>query len=326
MSLSKEKVSPEAQVQTTIDQIKKNLKQNPDPKNFDEILIKNLEMFMKNENFFSLPAALIGRVLKNANRILTPEEANRALKLHIKFLGESGIGLLMFLNCGNISGGEALEALKGIEGFPIITQLCTQPFLAPPPPKSLHVQELEEDIEKLKGTILSQYERYQRNTILAEDLTKEVTKLEAYKKRNPHWVNEFKILKEKYKEVKTYNQTLKADNTKWREAAFTKPLVKPKNFIDDIFRATEAGDIASVEYLVESNPKLCNLKQDDEILQTWTPLLIALKNNNFDLIKILVEHGADVNIRTNHGTPLFYASKFGTVTYQYLIDHGATRE
>lgn len=326
MSFSKNQLTAAQKVQQTIDQIKESMKQNPDPKSFDAKIIKSLELYLQNEEFFSLPTKLIGRVLREANRILTPAEANRALKLHLKYQGPPGLGLLMLLNCGTISGGEVLEALEGIEGFPLITQLLTQPFLDPAPPKNLRVQGLEAENEKLKQTISNQYRKYQLNTVEIENLEKDAVKIDAYKKRNPTWIAEFKILKEKWIEVKTENEYLKKENTKWKELAFTKPLEKPKNFIPDIFKAVEAEDLASVEYLVKSDPKQANLQQDDEMLAEWTPLLIACKIGNLDMVKILVEAGADVNFKSSHGSPKFYASKYGNIITDYLTEHGATRE
>ena len=317
---------PKVLAKKVIQQVRNVMQQNEDPHNFDDAISKGIDIFLGIDEFYSLSTPLIGRVLKIANRVLTPEEANRALKLHINYHGSSGLGLLLFLNIGNLSGGEALEALRGIENVPILTQLCGKPFLGPPPNKSLHVQELEESNEKLKKTILAQNKRFMEQTIQAEDLQKQIKKLESYQKRNPNWPREFKILKDKYKEVNEQNEKLQAENEKWKNAAYTKPLIKPKNFIDDIFKAIKKNDIDSVTYLIESKPELVNSSEDGDFLEVWSPLMLACKQGNLPLVKLLVEHGADVNRRESHGTPLSYASKTGTEVMQYLIDHGATRE
>ena len=309
-----------------IQQVLNSVQQNPDPKSFDERIAKNIDLFLSIDEFFKLPTSLIGRVLKISNKILTPQEANRALRLHIKYNGSAGLGLIMHLDIGNVSGGEALEALRGLDDVPIIHQLCTQQFLGPPPEKSLRVQDLEEQNEKLKKTILAQNKRYMEQKMQAEELQKDLKKLEAYKKRNPDWPREYKILTEKYKEVEQFNEQLQKENEKWKNAAFTKPLLKPKNFIDNIFRAIDKNDYASVEYLVESTPSLVNATEDGDLLETWTPLLLACKHGHLAIVKLLVEHGADVNRREPHGTPLSYASKTGQEVEKYLIEHGATRE
>jgi ankyrin repeat protein len=57
-----------------------------------------------------------------------------------------------------------------------------------------------------------------------------------------------------------------------------------------------------------------------------TPLLSAAKQNNFDLVQLLVEEGADVNAQTKVGglTPLRYAIMEGNyLMAEYLIDNGA---
>lgn len=326
MTEEKPKLTPEQKVQLTIKQIQEIVATNPDPKSFDDRIVENFDLFWKNEEFFSLPTTIIGRVLQTSSKILTPAEANRALKLHMKYLGPAGINLLMFINCGNISGGEGIEALQGLEGLPIISQLTTQPFLQPAPSKSLRVQDLEADINKLKNSIAMQNKKIQENGARAEDLKNQVEELEKFKKQNKSWPQEYKELKDKYIYDKKLNEKLTADEKKWKIAAFTKPVLEPKNFISDIFQAIEAGDAESVYYIIETDEKSVNKERDGDMLDTWTPLLLACKVGNFEIVKMLVEHGADVNRRVQHGTPLSYASKTGTGIYQYLIDNGATRE
>lgn len=56
-----------------------------------------------------------------------------------------------------------------------------------------------------------------------------------------------------------------------------------------------------------------------------TPLYIACSSNRFEVVKLLVEYGADVNITEKNGrTPLYTASKHGHAEImEYLLDHGA---
>jgi hypothetical protein len=57
-----------------------------------------------------------------------------------------------------------------------------------------------------------------------------------------------------------------------------------------------------------------------------TPLLYAAKWNNFEMVKLLVEYGANVNIRSvdgNTALSIAYANN-NDVIYNYLMEHGAT--
>jgi len=56
-----------------------------------------------------------------------------------------------------------------------------------------------------------------------------------------------------------------------------------------------------------------------------TPLLYASKWNNFELVKLLVEHGANINARATDGNTVLSIVKANgnTQIYDYLIEHGA---
>jgi hypothetical protein len=58
-----------------------------------------------------------------------------------------------------------------------------------------------------------------------------------------------------------------------------------------------------------------------------TSLLYAVKHNNFDLVKLLVEHGSNVNVTAKDGTTaLSMAQKNGNnPLYNYLTEHGANQ-
>ncbi|MCX6558445.1 MAG: ankyrin repeat domain-containing protein, partial [Candidatus Aminicenantes bacterium] len=63
----------------------------------------------------------------------------------------------------------------------------------------------------------------------------------------------------------------------------------------EIHKAASAGDLETVKRLLEQNPKL--LQEMDE--NGRTPLHWACRGVHFDLVKYLVERGADVNARDN---------------------------
>lgn len=73
--------------------------------------------------------------------------------------------------------------------------------------------------------------------------------------------------------------------------------------------AVGKNNLDLVKLLVEhgANP---NIKYIDEVGDTegYTPFLLAIQNNNFDMVKLLVEHGANVNSEADCGdTPLSLA-------------------
>lgn len=64
---------------------------------------------------------------------------------------------------------------------------------------------------------------------------------------------------------------------------------------------------------------------DKSYADGMTALIHAANSNNLEMIRFLVEHGADVNLRTGDGATaasLAYESGFVDI-YNYLVDHGA---
>ena len=56
----------------------------------------------------------------------------------------------------------------------------------------------------------------------------------------------------------------------------------------------------------------------------YTPLILAAKQNNYDMCKDLLSYGADVNAKNNlHDTALTWAVTYDSEIYTLLIDHGA---
>jgi ankyrin repeat protein len=73
--------------------------------------------------------------------------------------------------------------------------------------------------------------------------------------------------------------------------------------------------------------------KDDERFGSFveiTPLIIAIRSNRYDMVKLLIDKGANVNI--NNGLPLKYAAlkqPYGKINYDivnYLLSHGAEKE
>ncbi|NHM07901.1 ankyrin repeat domain-containing protein [Flavobacterium sp. CYK-4] len=55
-----------------------------------------------------------------------------------------------------------------------------------------------------------------------------------------------------------------------------------------------------------------------------TPLCVAIQKGEFDLVKKMVEYGADVNEKSYGMTPLMVAARYNkTEIIKYLLAHGA---
>ncbi|MCL4361168.1 ankyrin repeat domain-containing protein [Candidatus Dependentiae bacterium] len=93
----------------------------------------------------------------------------------------------------------------------------------------------------------------------------------------------------------------------------------------------------SIENLTSKNPKVDiaqilfnagakDLDIMDSMDSNETPALnIATRENNFPLVKFLIDNGANVNVTNKYGhTPLNNAALYGSLeTVKYLLDHGA---
>ena len=108
-----------------------------------------------------------------------------------------------------------------------------------------------------------------------------------------------------------------------------------------LHEAAKNGNVELVRMLIEHGADV-NVRTKDGS----TPLLMAAKlgnmedeegetqlhketrNGNVELVRMLIEHGADVNVRTNYSsTPLLAAARFGNIeVVRVLLEHGANVE
>ena len=96
-------------------------------------------------------------------------------------------------------------------------------------------------------------------------------------------------------------------------------LNPPKVLVDEAFvTAVRSGNLAKVKSLVEANPALVTSSDGR------TPLLyVAVHDARVDVARFLLDHGADVNVRTGHNqTPLFAARS--SEMARLLVERGAT--
>jgi len=98
------------------------------------------------------------------------------------------------------------------------------------------------------------------------------------------------------------------------------PLVSPDAAPKDIYTAAETGDLARVRQIIDSG----NWDYSEMDSRGMRPLDCAIKGGNPEIVKLMVEHGADVNAPGPEGTPLQAAQKAGKKDVeQVLVEHGA---
>jgi ankyrin repeat protein len=83
-----------------------------------------------------------------------------------------------------------------------------------------------------------------------------------------------------------------------------------------LMRAAHAGDLATVEALLEHGANI----GAKEPVRHQTALMWALGENNTDVAKLLIKHGADINATTTLGfTPLLFACRKGNYEIAKLL-------
>lgn len=94
-----------------------------------------------------------------------------------------------------------------------------------------------------------------------------------------------------------------------------------------LFLACEIGSIEEVEYVLNLQPFLLEERNS----RGWTPLIVAAFNQHFDLIKVLLKLGADVNATGRNGTTVLMYAKTALLNKEssnydlvdYLLSSGA---
>jgi len=90
----------------------------------------------------------------------------------------------------------------------------------------------------------------------------------------------------------------------------------------EFFRAVREGDIATVQRMLNSNNNLINIY--DKHGNNESALFIAAENGNRAMVELLIDAGADINIRDEIWTPLSGAASRGHFhVVRLLIEEGA---
>jgi len=101
---------------------------------------------------------------------------------------------------------------------------------------------------------------------------------------------------------------------------FTNVLAQPTKKEDKFIAFAANGELEKVENYIKKEINI-NAKNKSK----WTALAYACKYNHIEIVKLLIDNGADVNIAVNTGsTPLHIALNGGnTEIAEYLIENNA---
>ena len=103
------------------------------------------------------------------------------------------------------------------------------------------------------------------------------------------------------------------------EKTINEILLKPKNFVPDIFQACQNGKITSVQWLIDKE----NVDKDKKDHFTLnTPIHIASKNGHFHIVEYLISEGANTYTKNENGNYIIhYASRYGYLPIvQYFVE------
>ncbi len=89
---------------------------------------------------------------------------------------------------------------------------------------------------------------------------------------------------------------------------------------EKIFLCVKDGHISNVESLLQNSNVDPNLQTE----YGETPLIVASTWGQKDMVRLLLEHGADLNLQTEQGTALMVASMLGDLDMvAFLLKRGA---
>ncbi len=98
-----------------------------------------------------------------------------------------------------------------------------------------------------------------------------------------------------------------------------------KDRLEEVLQCCRNNDLNSFLNI----PHLYKYINEMEKEHGWTPLIVAAYYNSFDIVRFLVEHGADINTRNYNGTTVIMYAKNGSMstggfkTIDYLLENGA---
>lgn len=117
------------------------------------------------------------------------------------------------------------------------------------------------------------------------------------------------------------------DDISLKMATIDYDIILYKDVLNELIEAIRSHDNGKAKALC-SYKKIINDKES----HGWTPLTVAVYNNNLEMAKWLYDQGADINVLNNNGTTLLmYAKNAGLDTgdwsvFRWLMDNGLSAE
>jgi len=98
-------------------------------------------------------------------------------------------------------------------------------------------------------------------------------------------------------------------------------FVPPRATIDDLLEAVDADDMSRIQNLLNEGLDVNGMNE-----QGWSALMIAASKGRMDILRLLIENGAALDLKNHQGgqTALIFAAHWGHVeVVRYLIAKGA---
>ena len=253
--------------------------------NFEQIfLANNIEKSIENPLFSRLPFTCLASIFEYCDQYQILSLDN--LLIVIKQMHEDNILPYDFLPLIKMEKtqftlGEIIDFLGNIEGYPIFEKLKDAYQPLPERDYKYEIEQLQIEKEKLK--------------------------------------DELKKKDQKLNQLIGIRNQLKIDSTPMRELNWE---------VNDIFAASQKSSIDDIKFYLNIGQNI-NKTADYEPFIGQTPLMIAINNNkdkDIDVIKYLIDNGADLNAKyiKTEDTPLHMAIKNENIQIiQLLISKGA---
>lgn len=110
-----------------------------------------------------------------------------------------------------------------------------------------------------------------------------------------------------------------------RVATIDYDIILYKDRLDDVMDCCKRNDLIKLENITN----LYRYINEKEKAHGWTPLIVAAYFNSFEVLKYLVENGADINGINNNGTTVIMYAKNGCMSigdfrpFDFLLEKGA---
>ena len=283
----------------------------------DELLAKiadELDDFVKDPSFFSLPLETICAILSKRENITILHTADEILKGCSLKHGKKSVILLQYLNCGAIGYNSACLLCRHISECPIISELLNA-F-----PNKQNVSQAEKVSRRRSLTIktspFKQKKRESEITIQSEDIN-------ALKRQNADIITELEDFIGKIEDepqVPLTRSTKRLTKQKSDSSVYQAFGINE----NDIFQAIVDDDIKTVKRIIATNKAEVNKRNSDNNY----PIHVAAKKRRIEIVKLLVENGADVNQKGfSFLSPLHFAADFNSPDIiTYLLKKGANIE